>query len=322
MRDGTVVDKISTTIKRLCDWKLGEYKGEASGSNGAWGVGGAFSGLYDVFRGTMQIGDCVLLQVEPKSPDIIADAQATTTTTSATSSSSHPRLVDLELVKKQIKVTALQKVDEGKYRSVTFPPIMDIKKIIAGFQVGDKPWEKNPEIDTSSFDENDKIFRDGHRRQILSKPEDLLDSKIEELQKVLDTLVAVRDIPGKREEVLDEERKRVEWVSQWDERSVAIGGAWIKATTRPPDGRSKLQVLKVRNGGIVDCVSTTIAQYCRFCYDQKTMEYKGEHFRRGPGWGVRIHMMTAEDIFEQQLEVGDAIVLSVDPIEYNGELIC
>merc|ERR1711933_534019 len=110
---------------------------------------------------------------------------------------------------------------------------------------------------------------------------------------------------------------------KWNEVSPALNGCWLKGVSRPPDGRDPLDLLLVRGGKIIEIVSTTIGKYSRQ-YDAKTGEYRPDshqmQFRGGPGWSIFIEVMFTKNIFDTKIEIGDAILLRVSPLLYEGEL--
>ena len=188
--------------------------------------------------------------------------------------------------------------------------------------MGDRLWDQNPPVDPSSssaLDSRSDTMRDIHRRRVRGSREDQLQAELKRHQETLDGLLELRDVPGKRDEILAEERAKRAEHPQWNEVSPALGGAWLKASTWPPEGSHKLDILVVRDGVVVEVVATTIAKYCSHYYDRKTGEYKGS--ARSPGWGVEFQLMSCRDIFDNPIEIGDAIVLWVAPVEYQGQLV-
>ena len=107
---------------------------------------------------------------------------------------------------------------------------------------------------------------------------------------------------------------------KWNEASPALGGAWLKASTWPPDYDDKLDVLLIRDGTVVEVVSSTVGRFCRGAYKKRTAAFE-PFLRSWPGWGVQIGPFSVKGIFDSELKIGDAVVLWIAPLEYEGKLV-
>ena len=318
VRDGTVTDLVATTVRRYCNWKVPEYNpviNRRAGTGGpGWGIavrgiGSQVSGLFD----NAQLGDCVLLQVAPPTNQVVHSNVAAKTT------SQHIMMVDLDLVESQSKVNAYQMTKIKTFDQVTFPRLLDSA---IDFKVGDTPWPNgNPKVNTDRSDETEEKLKARSKSRLKNSPTDALNEQIDNAQKQLDALIDLREVPGKRQEMEQEERNKASRYPSWYESAVAVGGAWIKASTWPPDGHMTMDIVLVRDGRVLEIISTTVAKFCWGIYNRTTGNYEPSSLRgNGPDWGIQIqdcaHVTAA---FETELAVGDCLVLRVPPLVCDTE---
>jgi hypothetical protein len=147
----------------------------------------------------------------------------------------------------------------------------------------------------------------------MQTPAEQLQERIAQLQKALQELLDLRDVPGKREEIFDQVRAKNPVA--WDESAVAINGGWIKAATVPPSGLEPVQILLIRKGKVIETMSSTLAKLS-YGYDDTTGKYSPSPIHSGfsgSAWGVKIDTLSLGDAIDTTLEVGDCAVLRVSP---------
>lgn len=232
-------------------------------------------------------------------------------------------LIDLtvNLVAAQTKVSAMQMTKPNQFTTVYLDILPDTTLATTtppSFQVGDQLWPDNPTVDSTIWDEQEESFRQSSRARLTKSRQENLNERIKGLETSLEQLVEVRDVPGKREELFDEIRAK--HPVQWNEAAVAIGGAWIKASTMPPNGLIPADYLLVRKGKIVEMLSLTLAKLIPRAYDGITGEFKTNLMsdRSGRPWGVAADLFSVRDAFTTALEPGDCVVLRVGPRMCEG----
>ena len=144
-------------------------------------------------------------------------------------------------------------------------------------------------------------------------------AKIERIENPLNELTELRDNPTLYEERLAEVKAKIPY--EWNKVSSVLNGCWLRGVSRPPDGRDTLDLLLVRGGKIIEIVPTTIGRYFRQ-YDAETGEYKvwQHQIQGGPSWNIQIDMLLTQDSFDTKIEIGDAVLLRISPLLYEGEL--
>lgn len=313
IRDGKVIDVVKTNISRYCQWTTPEYR--LPGRGPGWGIqkpSMSFTSSNGLFPNA-QIGDCSMVQIKP--PDL--DDTKFSDFCKMPQVSIHQGLIDLDVVKYQTKIAAMQKTSERTFNSVYFDPLDESKTEV---KAGDQLWPTNPAPDASMWKEQDERFRQQDRQKVLGTKEDQQKQRMEVLVKALQDLKDIRDIPRRREELWDEFRAKNPVC--WYESSVALNGAWIKASTWPPSGNLPVDMLRLRNGQVKEVISTTLEKISKFG-PYKGGEYSttvstGPH----PGWGVGADMLTISNVFSEALEIGDCVMLKVPLLECEeGKLI-
>lgn len=149
--------------------------------------------------------------------------------------------------------------------------------------------------------------------------EEQLATRIQNLENTLKEIKDIRDVPGKREELFEQVRSKNP--VQWDEAS----GAWVKASTMPPpdDVRAGVDLDLVRSGKVFEILSTTLAKMARGSYDVATGKYKHSRIGARAPWGVGLDLLAIRDAFDTQQEIGDCVVLRVDPrVCEGGKIVC
>lgn len=316
VRDGRVIDLVTTTVKRYCQWQTPEYRGGCRGGAASWGIElNLCSGARNVFKESTQVGDCVMLQIASKNPSLskigsptnMAKFQSTDETT-PTALGDHAGFVDLELVASQRKVVALQMTQPKHFNAVYFDCLAESSH---AFKVGDKIWPANPVPDASRWIGQEESFRKAGRDRLTKTKHEQLKDKIGTLEKTLKDLTEIRDNPEKREELFEEIRAKNP--VQWNEAAVAIGGAWIKASTRPPSGKTPVSLVLVRDGSVVEILSTTISKLSRAYRATGEFAPSVLSSRQGQPWGIGIDLFAIRDAFDTEIQVGDCALLKVDP---------
>ncbi|CAJ1942392.1 unnamed protein product [Cylindrotheca closterium] len=311
VRDGRVVDVVKTTVARYKS--IPEYFLFARGPG--WGIDiPSIVGHQNSLFHDAQIGDCALLQIQPYHM-LHEDFKASLSdfyTIETPDDNHHKGLVDLDVVKSQIKICAIQKTSPTSRTTVCFEPLSEIKTEV---KVGDKLWPSNPSFDGSIWKKRDETFRQRDHQRVLGSADDELKQRIEELEELLQHNKDIRDIPGRREEFQDEIRKKHPYV--WSDTNVAMNGSWIKACTWPPQGDMPVDMLLLRDEQVVEIISTTLSKLDIFGpYNHG--EYSGEKSMVGshPGWAINV--MTASCVFSGGLEIGDCVMLKVPPLTCEG----
>lgn len=323
VRDGKVMDVVKTTVKRFCHWKTPEYRGGARLGQAAWGIEATgHSSLHRVFSSEdTTLGDCYVLQIGSKDPSSLLDGSNYAKCREISPSHPHPGLVDLALVSKQRKLYAMQKVASNHYNDAYFD-VLPVEKY--KFQLGDQVWDGNPTPTTGPTGDWNAQRKKETQHRLTKSPEDTLKIRIEAMGKEIEKIISIRDVPGKREEHYEEERAK--GPVQWDEASVAVGGAWVKACTMPPNGLQAVDLCLVRDGKILEICETKLHKMNRFwnLYDaqgaycvspMRVSTHQG-------AWGVHLEIMAANEVFEVEMSIGDCVVLRIAQCQCDdGELV-
>lgn len=239
----------------------------------------------------------------------------------AATTPAHVRLIDWDLVEQQTKILATQMWAANNFHSVTFSGLS--VKAGQNLKVGDTPWPNgNPSIEPpggAEYAQAVETQRQRTRNRLLDPTKGKSDWEIESNRKQMNEAIELR-APEKRQKVLEEYKQTVDKSPKWNEAAVAIGGAWIKASTWPPDGKEPLDIILVRGGTVLGMVSTTFGKYFRL-YDSETGEWKGGGIGdRSRGWSVAPDIMSSTQLFDVPMEVGDCLMLRVAPVVEHSTL--
>lgn len=225
---------------------------------------------------------------------------------------------DATVIEKQKWVVANQR-QSARVTSIVY--FAALETTTGWLNVGDAPpeWEGQnpplPDADTPVVRNTDHPHGyTPHERLELSK-EDLLQRQIEKIKRDIQDLLWERDHPAEavvKKQAKNDEREAAKTTPEyeWFETMNAIGGAWLKATTGPPDGEDKLQVLLVRDGTVVDVVVTTVKRYCQW----QTPQYRGGAKGGAGSWGIEsTGLCSSHAAFKDTMKIGDCVMLQIEP---------